>query len=138
MIGCRPTVIVGLVLQQCIALFVLKTGAGFSIFKWIATLASDFLSQSLVGARFFFDVQTVSRGWFFVNVVSISVYVVPILVSDLLYCQLAAVIFFMAFVQMMYYVSANLSSLHVRILKAVSQLGVMQWIIKHLCVLYLC
>lgn len=28
-----PTVIVGLFLQQAIALFVLKTGAGFSIFK---------------------------------------------------------------------------------------------------------
>jgi CNT family concentrative nucleoside transporter len=88
-----PTVIVGLILQQAIALFVLKTGAGFSIFTWIATLASDFLKQSLVGAAFFFDSATIQKQWFFVN-------------------TLSAIIFFIAFIQMMYY------------------LGVMQWIIK--------
>ncbi|KAJ6603122.1 Na+ dependent nucleoside transporter C-terminus-domain-containing protein [Mycena sp. CBHHK59/15] len=52
-----PTVIVGLFIQQAIALFVLKSGAGFSIFKWIATLASDFLSEGLVGGAFFFDLK---------------------------------------------------------------------------------
>jgi CNT family concentrative nucleoside transporter len=88
-----PTVIVGLFMQQAIALFVLKSGAGFSIFKWIATLASDFLNQSRAGAQFFFDAETVSKGWFFVN-------------------TLSAIIFFIAFIQMMYYT------------------GVMQWIIK--------
>jgi nucleoside permease NupC len=62
-------VIVGLVLQQSIALFVLKTGAGFAIFNWLANLASDFLSQSLVGALFFFDADTISKHWFFVNTV---------------------------------------------------------------------
>jgi len=65
----RPTVIVGLILQQSIALFVLKTGAGFSIFKWLATLASDFLNEALVGAQFFFDADTISKHWFFVNTV---------------------------------------------------------------------
>ncbi|KAK0476601.1 Na+ dependent nucleoside transporter C-terminus-domain-containing protein [Armillaria novae-zelandiae] len=89
-----PTVIVGLFIQQAIALFVLKSGAGFSIFNWIATLAADFLSQSKAGATFFFDVETVAKSWFFVN-------------------TLAAIIFFVAFVQMMYY------------------LGVMQWILKN-------
>ncbi|KIK09366.1 hypothetical protein K443DRAFT_671859 [Laccaria amethystina LaAM-08-1] len=89
-----PTVIVGLFLQQVIALFVLKTGAGFSIFKWIATLASDFLNQAEAGATFFFDADTISKHWFFVN-------------------TLASIIFFIAFVQMMYY------------------LGVMQWVIKN-------
>jgi CNT family concentrative nucleoside transporter len=88
-----PTVIVGLFIQQAIALFVLKSGAGFSIFKWIATLASDFLDQSTAGATFFFDADTVAKHWFFVN-------------------TLAAIIFFIAFIQMMYYT------------------GVMQWIIK--------
>ncbi|KZT10605.1 uncharacterized protein LAESUDRAFT_720943 [Laetiporus sulphureus 93-53] len=88
-----PTVIVGLFIQQAIAMFVLKSDAGYSIFKWIATLASDFLSQSKAGAEFFFDAATVAKGWFFVN-------------------TLAAIIFFIAFVQMMYY------------------LGVMQWLIK--------
>ena len=61
--------IVGLFLQQAIALFVLKSGAGFHIFNWIATLASDFLAQALVGAGFFFDAETVSKHWFFVNTV---------------------------------------------------------------------
>ncbi|KAI0656588.1 H+/nucleoside cotransporter [Cubamyces menziesii] len=88
-----PTVIVGLFAQQAIAMFVLKSGAGFSIFKWIAYLASDFLSQALSGAEFFFDAETVGKHWFFVN-------------------TLSSIIFFIAFVQMMYY------------------LGVMQWLIK--------
>ncbi|KAF8904390.1 Na+ dependent nucleoside transporter C-terminus-domain-containing protein [Gymnopilus junonius] len=89
-----PTVIVGLFLQQVIALFVLKTDAGFSIFKWIATLAGDFLNQALVGAEFFFDADTINKHWFFVN-------------------TLSSIIFFIAFIQMMYY------------------LGVMQWVIKN-------
>ena len=50
-------------------MFVLKTAAGFSIFKWIATLAGDFLRQALAGAVFFFDQDTISKGWFFVNTV---------------------------------------------------------------------
>ncbi|KAN0091197.1 Na+ dependent nucleoside transporter C-terminus domain containing protein [Tylopilus felleus] len=88
-----PTVIVGLFAQQAIALFVLKTKAGYSIFDYIASLAYDFLTQAYVGAQFFFDAQTIAKNWFFVN-------------------TLAAIIFFIAVVQMLYY------------------LGVMQWIIK--------
>ncbi|CAL1708200.1 unnamed protein product [Somion occarium] len=88
-----PTVMVGLFMQQAIAMFVLKSGAGFSIFKWIALLASDFLAQALKGAEFFFDPDVIDRHWFFVN-------------------TLSSIIFFIAFVQMMYY------------------LGVMQWLIK--------
>ncbi len=65
----RPTVIVGLFIQQAIALFVLKSGAGFSIFDWVATLASDFLNEGLVGAVFFFDQETINKHWFFVNTV---------------------------------------------------------------------
>jgi len=90
-----PTVIVGLFLQQAIAMFVLKSDAGFKIFSWIAILASDFLSQGLQGAIFFFDANVVANNhWFFVN-------------------TLSSIIFFIAFVQMMYY------------------LGVMQWLIKN-------
>lgn len=88
------TVIVGLFFQQAIALFVLKSSAGFSIFKWIADLASDFLNQAQTGVAFFFDQETADKHWFFAS-------------------TLGAIIFFIAFVQMMYY------------------LGVMQWIIKH-------
>ena len=62
------TVIVSLFTQQAIALFVLKTGAGFHLFMWIANLASDFSSQGLVGAVFFFDQDTVqNKHWLFVN-----------------------------------------------------------------------
>ncbi|KAG9122525.1 hypothetical protein FRC07_001059, partial [Ceratobasidium sp. 392] len=88
-----PTVIVGLFMQQAVALFVLKTDAGFKIFLWIATLASDFLEQAVPAAGFFFDVETTNKHWFFVN-------------------TLGTIIFFIAFVQMLYYI------------------GVMQWMIK--------
>ncbi|KAF9780562.1 Na+ dependent nucleoside transporter C-terminus-domain-containing protein, partial [Thelephora terrestris] len=88
------TVIVGLFFQQAIALFVLKTDAGFASFRWLTFLASDFLEQSEIGVAFFFDEETINKHWFFTSVLS-------------------AIIFFTAFIQMMYY------------------LGVMQWIIKH-------
>ncbi|KAG8862462.1 hypothetical protein FRB96_001533 [Tulasnella sp. 330] len=88
-----PTVIVGLMFQQIIALFVLKTKAGFDMFSWIAYLAADFLAQAYAGAAFFFSQDVVNQHWFFVN-------------------TLSCIIFFVAFVQMMYY------------------LGVMQWLIK--------
>lgn len=81
----RPTVIVGLFIQQVIALFVLKTRAGYSIFNWIATAASDLLNCALAGAEFFFDKETINKHWFFVNVLS-------------------SIIFFIALVQMLYYV----------------------------------
>ena len=68
----RPTVIVGLFLQQIIALFVLKTGAGFSLFNWLATLAADFLGQSHAGAVFFFD--EAATQWFFVAVVRMPIF----------------------------------------------------------------
>lgn len=51
-------------------MFVLRSGAGFSIFKWIAFLASDFLAQGLQGAAFFFDATVITYHWFFVNTVS--------------------------------------------------------------------
>ncbi|KAF8335977.1 Na+ dependent nucleoside transporter C-terminus-domain-containing protein [Cantharellus anzutake] len=87
-----PTVIVGLFVQQIIALFVLKSDAGFKIFLWVATLAQDFLARAEPAAAFFFDEETIAKHWFFTNVLS-------------------AIIFFIAFVQMMYY------------------FGVMQWFI---------
>jgi CNT family concentrative nucleoside transporter len=48
---------------------VLKTGAGFSFFRYIADLAYDFLSEAKVGAQFFFDAETIAKNWFFVNTV---------------------------------------------------------------------
>ena len=76
-------------------MFVLKTGAGYSIFKWIAVAASDLLSCALAGAEFFFDKDTINKHWFFVNVLS-------------------SIIFFIALVQMLYYVRYTFhSSSHV-------------------------
>lgn len=71
---CRSTVMVGLFIQQAIAMFVLKSGAGFSIFKWIALLASDFLEQSKAGASFFFSDAIVAESYFFVNTVRFDVH----------------------------------------------------------------
>ncbi|KAG8966292.1 hypothetical protein FRC03_012194 [Tulasnella sp. 419] len=88
-----PTILVGLFFQQVIAIFVLKSEAGFDIFSWIATLAADFLRCSEAGVAFFFSKEVVGYHWFFAN-------------------TLGAIIFFIAFIQMMYY------------------LGVMQWLIK--------
>lgn len=56
-------------MQQTIALFVLKTGAGFSLFHYIADLAHNFLTEANVGAQFFFDAETIAKNWFFVNTV---------------------------------------------------------------------
>jgi len=90
------TIIVGLAMQQILAMFVLRSGAGFAIFNWIATLASDFLTQAYYGSAFFFTNDIVfSQFWFFTN-------------------TLGAIIFFIAFAEMMYY------------------LGVLQWIIAKL------
>jgi CNT family concentrative nucleoside transporter len=83
-----PTIIVGLFMQQVVALFVLKSGAGHAIFGWIATLASDFLAQGPAAAVFFFDADIINQHWFFINVLS-------------------SIIFFIAFIQMMYYVSES-------------------------------
>ncbi|KAI0644418.1 H+/nucleoside cotransporter [Trametes meyenii] len=87
-----PTVIVGLFAQQAIAMFVLKSGAGYSLFKWISQLASDFLSQSRAGTTFFFDAELVGKHMFALSILAAA--------------------FFLAFVQMMYY------------------LGVMQWLVR--------
>jgi CNT family concentrative nucleoside transporter len=67
-----PTVIVGLFIQQAIAMFVLKTNAGFSIFTWIATLAADFLGQAQVGVSFFFSADIADAHWFFASTVSLA------------------------------------------------------------------
>ena len=57
-------------MQQAIALFVLKSGVGFHIFGWLATLASDFSNNGHVGGAFFFDQDTVeTKHWIFVNTV---------------------------------------------------------------------
>ncbi|CUA74577.1 Solute carrier family 28 member 3 [Rhizoctonia solani] len=71
-----PTVIVGLFMQQAIALFVLKTDAGFKIFLWIARLAADFLHQANPAAGFFFGGGNTNWflqfAWFFFKTLNVS------------------------------------------------------------------
>ena len=75
------TIVTGLFFQHVIALFALKSKAGFDLFRWIAALAQDFLAAGSSAAIFIVDAQTVAEHWFFVNV-------------------LATVMFFVAFVQL--------------------------------------
>jgi CNT family concentrative nucleoside transporter len=65
-----PTVIVGLFFQQIVAMFVLKTGAGFSIFTWIATLVADFLNEAQTGVAFVFTPEIAVDHWLFASTVS--------------------------------------------------------------------
>ena len=63
-------IIVGLLIQQAIALFMLKSSASIHMFIWPTTLASEFSSQAIVGATFFFDQNIVqNKHWAFINVV---------------------------------------------------------------------
>ncbi|KAA1118719.1 hypothetical protein PGT21_003408 [Puccinia graminis f. sp. tritici] len=78
------TVIVGLILQQVLALVVLKSKAGYDFFNWIAKAATDILDQGTKAGGFFFSPQVVENHWFFVN-------------------TLSAIIFFIALVQLLYY-----------------------------------
>ncbi|KAH9811931.1 Na+ dependent nucleoside transporter C-terminus-domain-containing protein [Melampsora americana] len=89
------TVIFGLIFQQVLALFVIHTSAGFDLFSWIAKAFTDLLDTGTRAGGFFFNQQVLDQHWFFVNV-------------------LAAIIYFIALVQLLYY------------------LGVMQWILLNL------
>jgi len=78
------TVIVGLILQQVLALVVLKSKAGYDFFNWIAKAATDILNQGTKAGGFFFSPQVIENHWIFVN-------------------TLSAIIFFVALVQLLYY-----------------------------------
>ncbi|CAH7683794.1 Na+ dependent nucleoside transporter C-terminus-domain-containing protein, partial [Phakopsora pachyrhizi] len=77
-------VIVGLILQQILALIILKTKSGYDVFNWVANLTTDFLSQGTRAGGFFFSEEVVQKNWFFVN-------------------TLSAIIFFVACVELLYY-----------------------------------
>ncbi|KAJ8086066.1 hypothetical protein PM082_004885 [Marasmius tenuissimus] len=79
-----PTVIIGLFLQQIVALFVLKTDAGFSIFNWLITLIRTYLNYSAAGIVFLTDEETADKPWFITHMA-------------------ASIIFFMATVEGLYY-----------------------------------
>ena len=64
-----------IVLQQALALFVLKTTPGFAIFAWISTAVADLESVAIAAAAFVFDADTVGKGWFFISGVRLRRYV---------------------------------------------------------------
>ncbi|TIB16058.1 hypothetical protein E3P89_00418 [Wallemia ichthyophaga] len=84
---------IGLFFQQAIGMFVFKTSAGYDLFNWIITLAKDFLEKSQPAAAFFLSDEIVDQNFFLLT-------------------TLPAVMFFIAFVQLCYF------------------LGVIQWFLK--------
>ncbi|KKA23073.1 H+/nucleoside cotransporter [Rasamsonia emersonii CBS 393.64] len=83
------TVIVGMLVQFIVALFVLRTKAGYDIFNFISTLARDLLGFANQGVEFLTTTpipQSISS-WFLVTVIP-------------------AIIFFVSIVQLLYYIGA--------------------------------
>lgn len=78
------TVIVGMLVQFIIALFVLRTQAGYDIFNFISMLARKLLGFAEQGVSFLTDDEIASKGWFLVGVIP-------------------AIIFFVSLVQLLYY-----------------------------------
>lgn len=79
------TVIVGMLSQYIIGLFVLRTGVGYDVFKFIADRAGDLLGFARQGVAFLTDAQTSQMQWFFFGVIP-------------------AIIFFISLVQVLYYI----------------------------------
>jgi CNT family concentrative nucleoside transporter len=80
------SVIVGMLAQYIIGLFVLRTDAGYDIFKFIADRAVDLLGFAKEGVAFLFDADTANTGNFFWGVIP-------------------AIVFFIALVQVLYYLN---------------------------------
>lgn len=78
------TVIVGMLTQFIIALFVLRTKAGYDIFNFISTLARELLGFARDGVAFLTTPEISQYQFFFFSVIP-------------------AIIFFVAFVQLLYY-----------------------------------
>ncbi|KAF2638334.1 sodium/nucleoside cotransporter 1 /nucleoside cotransporter 1 [Massarina eburnea CBS 473.64] len=78
------TVIVGMLMQFIIALFVLRTKAGYDIFKFISSLATSLLGFADQGVIFLTTTSVTQLHWFLTGVVP-------------------PIIFFIAFVQVLYY-----------------------------------
>lgn len=93
------TVIVGMLVQFIVALFVLRSEAGYDIFAFVSELARDLLGFADQGTSFLTADTVPKLGWFLVSV-------------------LPAVIFFVALIQLFYY------------------LGVVQWFIGKFAVFF--
>ncbi|KAK4613993.1 Sodium/nucleoside cotransporter 1 [Fulvia fulva] len=79
------TVISGMLIQYIIALFVLRTGAGYDIFAFISSLARSLLGFAKDGVAFLTTAEIAAYTFFFFSV-------------------LPAIIFFVALVQLLYYI----------------------------------
>ncbi|KAL4892708.1 Na+ dependent nucleoside transporter C-terminus-domain-containing protein [Aspergillus ambiguus] len=80
------TVIVGMLVQFIVALFVLRTQAGYDIFNFISMLARKLLGFALEGVDFLIDNHSADySSWFLVSVIP-------------------AIMFFVSIVQLLYYV----------------------------------
>ena len=79
------TVIGGMLAQYVIALFVLRTGVGYDIFKFIADRAGDLLGFARDGTEFLTDEKTSQMTWFLIGVIP-------------------AIMFFVSIVQVLYYI----------------------------------
>ena len=79
------TVIAGMLAQYVIGLFVLRTGVGYSIFRFIADRAGDLLGFSADGVIFLTDEDVPKNPWFFIGVIP-------------------AIIFFISLVQVLYHI----------------------------------
>ncbi|KID90479.1 inner membrane transport protein yeiJ [Metarhizium guizhouense ARSEF 977] len=79
------TVIAGMLAQYIIGLFVLRTGVGYDIFKFIADRAGDLLGFARQGVAFLTSEETSQTPWFFFSVIP-------------------AIIFFISLVQVLYYI----------------------------------
>jgi CNT family concentrative nucleoside transporter len=79
-------VIVGMLVQFLVALFVLRTGAGYDIFNFISGLATDLLGFATQGVEFLTEnpVPASISHWFLITVIP-------------------AIIFFVSFVQLLYH-----------------------------------
>ncbi|KAE9367675.1 H+/nucleoside cotransporter [Stipitochalara longipes BDJ] len=78
------TVIVGMLAQFLLALFVLRTKAGYDIFNFVAYLAKTLLGFAAQGTTFLLSASALDLGYFILSVIP-------------------PIIFFVAFVQLLYY-----------------------------------
>lgn len=77
------TTILGIGFQFIVALFVFRTGAGFSLFGWIANAANDLLLQAQIGgAAFFWSLDFVNDNhFFFVNTLASIIFFVALCIA---------------------------------------------------------
>jgi concentrative nucleoside transporter, CNT family len=66
----RIRIPISIILQQALALFVLKSSAGFKFFAWFNAAVADFGTCAIQATAFIFDADVATKGWFFVSGVS--------------------------------------------------------------------